>query len=72
MSFVMIVAASGAMFLPKSISYTSFDSMANCQTALYEAKKRWQTIDAESTCIDLEKTKHIKEVEEALRRLKQP
>lgn len=70
MNFIMIVAASSAMFLPKSISYTSFDSMVNCQIALYEAKKRWQTINVESTCIDLEKTKKINEAEEALKQLK--
>ena len=69
MGYILIIAASGAMFLPKSISYTPFDSMEHCMAALEVAKDRWATINAESECIDLDKSQKIKAAKEALKDL---
>lgn len=71
MGYVLVIAASTAMFLPKSISYIPYDTMEHCQAALEVAKDRWATINSESECVDLEKSQKIRAAKEALKELEQ-
>lgn len=66
MDFVLILTTCSAMFLPSSVTMTTFDTMENCEIALREAKREWSVVDNKSRCVDLKKSERIVEAQKAL------
>ncbi len=70
MNYILLLVMSSAPFLPESFTMIPFDSLASCEIVLTLARKRWQTVNAASKCIDLVQQKKINEAQELLDKAK--
>ncbi len=68
MNYILITVMSSAMFLPTTITTTSFDSMEACELALREVKKEWVTVNGKSRCVDLAKSRRVFEAQKKLQK----
>lgn len=70
MKFLLILKLSSAFFLPTGMAVAPFETLEQCELALYEAKKEWQVINDQSRCVDIGLQEQIKIKEAELKQLK--